>query len=253
MKILLVNDDGIDAVGIKVLAEKLIEAHDVCVVAPDGERSGFSHSVTIFKKINYIKTAHFLKSFAISGTPADCVKLGVMHLYKKNSPPDLVLSGINSGPNLGGDINYSGTVAAAGEGTLLGIPSVAVSLSTWTRDEKNYLPCADFIFNNLDIIYAIAKEHAGQALFSVNYPVSAVSTAYKGVVFTKAGVNAYDDYFDEEADGFVQLKGAPVFNEKDDDSDVAWIQKGYVTITPVTLERTHHAILNEYKGKVKFK
>ena len=155
MKILLVNDDGIDAVGLKTLAETLSGEHELYIVAPEAERSAFSHSVTIFRDIRYIKTAHeTIESYSISGTPADCVKFTIIHLFK-DAKPDLVLSGINSGPNLGSDIMYSGTVAAASEAVFLGIPAVAVSLGGFMavdtcvrahyKAREHYLEAAGFI------------------------------------------------------------------------------------------------------------
>jgi len=259
MKILLVNDDGIDAVGIQTLAKTLAGGHELTVVAPETERSAFSHSVTIFRDLSYKKTAHgTINSYALSGTPADCVKFAVIHLLK-NKKPDLVLSGINSGPNLGSDIMYSGTVAAASEAAFLGIPAIAVSLGGFlsvgaeTREhfkaQEYYAAAAEFVKRNLDALYAVARRYTGEMLLNINYPVK---TPCKGALFTKAGLNWYDDYFDENFEsGVVQLKGKPIPHAMDEaDCDVAAVKNGYAAITPLRLDRNHYEALRELSGKV---
>lgn len=249
MRILVVNDDGIDAAGLHALAEKFAPGNEIYMVAPESERSGFSHSVTIFRDIRYYKTAHGIESYALSGTPADCVKFGVLHLFR-DKRPDVVLSGINSGPNLGSDIMYSGTVAAASEAVFLNVPAIAVSLGDWTTEKKSYEAAAEFMKRNFAALYGVAEKHAGEILLSVNYPCG---VPYKGAVFTKAGVNWYDDYFDEtENTGIVQLKGKPVPHNSDEgDCDVSRIKNGYATVTPVRLDRNHYEILESCKDKVK--
>ena len=255
MRILLVNDDGIAAAGIRVLAEMLRGSHELLIVAPDSERSGFSHSVTIFRDMRYTKNEAEIDSYAVSGTPADCVKFAVLHLFK-DKLPDLVLSGINSGPNLGSDIMYSGTVAAASEAVFFGIPAIAVSLGGFLgiREHYNertyYTAAAEFIGRNLDELYAAAKAHAGEMLLNINYPLT---TPFRGARFTKAGLNWYDDYYDESAEpGTVQLKGKPLAHVSDEtDCDVYQIRNGYASVTPVRLDRNHYEALELLKAKVK--
>jgi len=247
MRILLVNDDGINFKGIRALQTVFEKNHEVILVAPLEERSGFSHSVTIFSPISYKKLHNEKEEYAVSGTPADCVKLAILHILK-NRKPDLIISGINSGPNLGGDCMYSGTVGAACEGVFLGIPSIAVSLGFWTQKDPAYQQAADFIKCNLGTLYSIVKKHIGQVLLNINYPVS----GYNGVVFTKTGINSYDDFFDfiEEEKGVVkmQLKGETIMHKQDiTDCDVAYMKKGYATITPLMLDKTHHELLAQYK------
>jgi len=264
MRILLVNDDGIDAPGLRIMAETLSCEHELYIVAPEAERSGFSHSVTIFRDMRYGKAAYdAVESYAISGTPADCVKFAVIHLFKDRRP-DLVLSGINSGPNLGSDIMYSGTVAAASEGVFLGIPAIAVSLGGFIAPDAHgasearqhyqarefYTEAAGFIKRNLAALYAAAKERAGEMLLNINYPVK---IPFRGAAFTKAGLNWYDDYFDESAgEGVVQLKGKPTPHFSDEtDCDVAMVKQGYASITPLRLDRNHYEALAELREKVK--
>jgi len=251
MRILVVNDDGIDFKGIKILAETFSKEHEVVVIAPNSQRSGFSHSVTIFSALRYNNVLNSnIESYTITGTPADCVKLGVLHILK-NRLPDLVLSGINSGPNLGCDIMYSGTVAAASEGSFLNIPSIAISLGHWTNDTKHYMDAANFVKRNLDSLYKIASAIKGSGLLSINYPTS----TFKGGVFTMSGINWYDDYYDtSDCGGFVTLKGEPVTHKFEKiDCDVAHIKNGFATVTPLKLDRNYYEVLEELRGKVEFK
>ena len=256
MRILIVNDDGIDAVGIRVLAEAFAKEHEVCVVAPETERSGFSHSVTIFKQMRYAKAeGGGYEAYSISGTPADCVKLAVLYLYP-NARPDLVLSGINSGPNLGSDIMYSGTVAAASEAAFLSIPAVAVSLGGFLKEREHfkereyYTAAAEFVRRNLNALYAAARERKGEMLLSVNYPVG---LPYRGATLTPYGLNWYDDYYDETGEaGTEQLKGMPVHRATDEaDCDVKSIKAGYASVTPLKLDRNHYEALKELRSKLK--
>jgi len=260
MRILITNDDGVLAPGIHALVEAFREEHEVIMIAPDEERSGFSHSVTIFKPISYSGVGDKVpfkkvEAYAVSGTPADCVKLGVLHILK-NRPINLVISGINSGPNLGGDIMYSGTVGAANEGVFLGVPAIAISLGFWTRKTDYYNEVAEYLKRNLDILYKLASESTGKVLLNVNYPIK---TEYKGTVFTKAGTNnSYDDYFDfcEEKEGTItlQLKGdIVIFNDENNKCDVDYVKDGYATITPIKLDRTHHELVNKYQQETEIK
>jgi len=247
MKILLVNDDGINFKGIRFLEQAFSKDHEVILVAPSNERSGFSHSVTIFSPISYTKLDGKNEEYSVDGTPADCIKLAVLYLLKDRLP-DFIISGINSGPNLGCDTMYSGTVGAAAEGVFMGIPSIAVSLGFWTQKDPAYIGAADFIKRNLDTLYRLSKKHQGKALFNINYPIS----GFKGVRFTKTGINSYDDFFDfvEEEKGKVrmQLKGQTITHRLDKgDCDVAYIKEGYATITPLMLDKTCHKLLKNYK------
>jgi len=279
MRILITNDDGVSAAGIHALVDVFKTDHEVIMIAPDDERSGFSHSVTIFKPISYTRVSGLeilpvknandysashvdasninsnVEAYAVSGTPADCVKLGVLHILKER-PIDLVISGINSGPNLGGDIMYSGTVGAANEGVFLGVPAIAISLGFWTKKSDYYKDVAEYLKSNLDILYKLAKENQSKVLLNINYPIK---KAYKGTVFVKAGVNnSYDDYFDfcEEKQGTItmQLKGDIVkFNDENNKCDVDYIQEGYATVTPIKLDRTHHELVEQYNKEIKLR
>ena len=245
MRILLTNDDGIDAVGINVLAEEFCKDNDIFMVAPDSERSAFSHSLTITRglKVTRADKGKGIEAYAVSGTPADCVKIAVLELVK-NSAPDIVISGINNGPNLGSDIMYSGTVAAASEGAYMGIPSIAISLQKWNADEKCYREAAKFLHGRIDEFFALSK--SGAQVLNINYPTV---VPFKGAKFTKMGVVVYSDKFHADEKDLYTLKGMPILHDKnDDDCDVELIKQGYCTVTPLTLDRTDYGALKKIIG-----
>lgn len=243
MRILLANDDGIEAEGIRALYDALRDRHACTVVAPDGERSAFSHSLSIHSDLYYRKTE---AGYAVSGTPADCVKLGILHLM--DARPDVVISGVNNGSNLGSDIMYSGTVSAAMEAAYLGVRGIAVSLSHHNAPSSVYAAAARLIADNLDAFLRLPVH--SETVLNVNYPVRA---AYKGLRFTKAGINLYNDSFVAgEQEGSVRLKGVPVEHDRnDEDCDVELIKKGYATVTPLRLDRNDYEALERLK-QVKF-
>lgn len=245
MRILIVNDDGIDSVGIIVLAEIFGKDNDIMMVAPKNQRSAFSHSITIHEDIQYEQLDKPYPAFAISGTPADCTKTGIL-FFNGGKPFDLVLSGINNGSNLGTDILYSGTVAAATEGATHGIPSIAISLEKWECPEQNYREAAQFLHANIDKFMSLLK--GGCRVLNVNYPVV---KPFKGVKLTKSGINLYDDCFIAgETSQSLRISGQPAAHSLNkEDCDVELIKKGYVTVTPLTTERNDNAALKKMKGK----
>ena len=240
MRILLTNDDGIGADGLRALYNELSPYHDCTVVAPDGERSASSHSLTIHSDLFYRKTDI---GYAVSGSPADCVKLGVLHLL--DGRPDVVISGINNGSNLGSDIMYSGTVSAAFEGAYLGIRGIAVSLSSHNAPEVFYVKAAKLLRECLGGLMDLPVTY--ETVLNINYPVKA---EYKGIAFTKAGINLYNDKFVlcENSSG-VRLKGVAMDHDRnDDDCDVELVKNGFATITPLRLDRNDHDCLNRLKN-----
>ncbi len=234
MRILLTNDDGIQAEGLRALYVELSKSHDCTVIAPDGERSACSHSLTIHRDLFYEKTD---LGYAVSGSPADCVKMGILHIMGK--APDLVISGINNGPNLGSDVMYSGTVSAAKEAAYLNIKGIAVSLSSHNASSEFYEKAAKLLAEKLTEFTALPIDT--QTVLNVNYPVKA---PFKGVKYTKAGINIYNDTYVSVVDNAcVRLKGVAVRHDKnDDDCDVELIKKGYATVTPLMLDS------NDYKA-----
>ena len=171
MKILISNDDGILANGIRALIEALALSHDVYVVAPDRERSAAGHSLTLQTplRVEEVDAKYGAKRcWMTTGTPGDCVKLAINAILEKNELPDLVISGINHGPNLGADILYSGTVSCAMEGAMMGYPSIATSLASMSTEYEAFKVAAEFIATLLDKI-DITK-FPSKTILNVNVP-----------------------------------------------------------------------------------
>ncbi len=231
MKILLVNDDGIKAKGIETLFRRLKNNFDVSVVAPKFEMSSVGHHLSMRTPVFCEKFPEYGENaFALTGTPVDCVKFAVKQL---NFQPDLVISGINKGANVGSDVVYSGTVSAAVEANILGIPSVAVSSASYDDDE--YGICADFIFDNLQKLYKAALP---DKVINVNVPDSKI-TKIRGVKVAQQSIRDYGDHYVEIKEGFF-VKGTPKsYADHPVESDVKFLDLGYITITPLTYSMTH--------------
>lgn len=198
MKLLISNDDGIFAAGIRTLADTLIEAgHQVWVVCPDRERSATGHGLTLHKPIRAEKVEGVfhsdIEAWACSGTPSDCVKLALGALLEE--PPDIVLSGINQGANLGTDILYSGTVSAAMEGVIEGFPAIAFSLASFAC--RDFLPAAHFAQSLLGTLNHFPLKFP--MLLNVNVP-AVQSHQIRGVVIARQGIRRYFDIFEKRID-----------------------------------------------------
>jgi 5'-nucleotidase len=249
-RILVVNDDGIEAEGIGVLARALQALGEVTVVAPDGERSGTSHSISVQTAVR-AQAMHEggLRRFACSGTPADCVLLGVNELC--GGRPDIVVSGINRGANLADDVNYSGTVAAAVEATITGIPAIASSLvSSWPKFDPVY---------HWNVAADVTRDLAAEVLreplppgtyWNVNVPNLAV---LRGIRFTRLGRKHYAERLARE-EGSENGKGAAYYWVWDmshlgggDDTDTVAVDAGYASLTPLQIDRTDEATLRHYQ------
>ena len=240
MRILVTNDDGIESEGIKTLADALSEkGHIVTVVAPDGNRSAFSHSLSIYK--NLVFKSHCLsdkyEAYTLGGTPADCVKFACHYFSEK--PFELVCSGINLGNNLGSDTCYSGTVSAGLEGNFFGIKSIAFS-NVSHKPEKLSLN-ADFIDRNLDRLFCLANS---AYTLNVNMP----DGKENGVKIAKLGRQLYSDEYQKNEDGTFILTGYPIKHEQDEDCDVEWARKGFVTVTPISYDRTAFDAIEKLNG-----
>lgn len=250
MKLLISNDDGIYALGIRTLANTLAEAgHDVTVVCPDRERSATGHGLTLHQPIRAEKVESVfepaVKAWACDGTPSDCVKLALWALLE--SPPDLVLSGINQGANLGTEILYSGTVSAAMEGVIEGITSVALSLTSFSS--KNFQPAADFAKK----LVAQLTQQPLEELMLLNVNIPAVTgEEIAGVAITRQGVRRYVDVFDKRVDPrgktYYWLTGevledveppADLNLPQNLPFDVHVIRKNYISITPLQYNLTY--------------
>ncbi len=250
MKLLISNDDGISALGIRTLANKLAEAgHNVTVVCPDRERSATGHGLTLHQPIRAeIVESIFhpaVKAWACDGTPSDCVKLALWALLE--SPPDLVLSGINQGANLGTEILYSGTVSAAMEGMIEGLPSVAFSLASHTS--KDFQAAAHFA--QLLVAQLAAKPLRELMLLNVNIP-PVKWEEIAGVTITRQGVRRYVDVFDKRVDPrgktYYWLTGEVLEEVEPPEGlnlpenipiDVHIIRKNHISITPLQYNLTY--------------
>ncbi|QDL11704.1 5'/3'-nucleotidase SurE [Brasilonema octagenarum UFV-E1] len=256
MKILISNDDGISALGIRTLANTLAQAgHDINVVCPDRERSATGHGLTMHQPIRAEMVESIfdpaVKAWACDGTPSDCVKLALWALL--DSPPDLVLSGINQGANLGTEILYSGTVSAAMEGLIEGIPSVALSLTS--HKNKDFQPGANFA----KIFVGQLAQNPLPELMLLNINIPAVKwEEIAGVCITRQGVRRYIDVFDKRVDPrgktYYWLAGEVVEDveppvglnlPENIPIDVHMIRKNYISITPLQYNLTYANGLNQ--------
>jgi 5'-nucleotidase len=245
MRILITNDDGIDSPGIAALVEALSVDHEPFVVAPSVNRSGVSHAITTYEAITIERRSDArVLSYACSGTPADCVFLGATVL---SSRPDLVISGINHGPNLADDVNYSGTVGGAIEGALLEIPAMAVSLAVDhdTDVERHWAAAAEMTRRCIERISE--SPQAPLHYWNLNVPNIPINTGL-GIALTKLGrKNICGRVVGEEHEGATRYYRAwesPFATERDrDGTDIAAVHAGYASLTPLLLDRTAHSLL----------
>ena len=242
MIILLSNDDGITAKGIRELAARLERSNTVFVVAPAREQSASSHSLTLRRPISVEKTGE--RSYAVDGTPADCINLAVNGILDMR--PDLVVSGINHGANLGDDVFYSGTVSAAVEALLLGIPSVALSFEMKTTHD--FGPGVEFSAGLVDFLglHPMPKD----TVLNVNIP-DTITTDRPPYKITKQGKRIYSNAVVRKGDlrtseSFMIGSGDIAF-EEDADSDFFAVRRGYISITPLHLDMTNYLSLDEIR------
>ncbi|MFQ5442918.1 MAG: 5'/3'-nucleotidase SurE [Thermodesulfobacteriota bacterium] len=239
--ILISNDDGIHSPGVKKLASALKRVGRVYVVAPDRERSAASHSLTLHRPLRVTETAPY--TYAVDGTPTDCVTLAVNGILPER--PHIVVSGINMGGNLGEDVSYSGTVSAAMEGTLAGIPSVAVSLVA--REKFDFTVAASFTARI--VRYILREGLPPDTLLNVNVPSI---ENIKGHRITKQGKRFFSDVVVEKIDPrgkkYYWIGGDMTRWEGGRDTDFYAISKGYISITPLHLDMTNYSSIEEIKG-----
>ena len=242
MRILVTNDDGVRSPGIRALAEALSTIAEVWIVAPDRERSAASHSISLHRPLRISKVDE--RVFSTDGTPSDCVYLAVNHLLQGNRP-DFLASGINHGPNLADDITYSGTVAAALEGTMLGIPSVAFSLCLRGRSTEGMAASAQFARS---FMAGLAQRHlAPGILLNVNVPVGSDGASYR---VTRQGKRAYGNEVIERTDPrgrrYYWVGGDELAHENIPGSDAnAVYDEGVISVTPLHLNMTRDATREE--------
>jgi len=242
LHVLLTNDDGFHADGLQTLYSFLKDRAQISIVAPDRERSAAGHAITMHQPLRIIIKDEQLHHWMVDGTPADCVKLAVEYLLKEN-PPDLILSGINRGPNLGNDVLYSGTVSAAIEGFFCEIPSLALSLAGFGK--MDFEPAAGFIASKIQKLQALTKD----MVLNINFPVSPPTGQYRGVKFTTLGKRIYRNIFEARQDlrgqTYFWLGGDLVEFEQQPDSDIKAIDDGYISITPLNPDLTDYQYLKK--------
>jgi len=237
MRVLLTNDDGIHAPGLKALYEELKRDFQVHIVAPDSERSAVGHAITLTSPLRVqelFKHGSFF-GYGVKGTPADCVKIAVQELLE--AAPDVILSGINLGANVGVNVLYSGTVSAATEGAFLGIPSAAISLDIRTNPDFRF--AARF---GIEIIRFI-REHGLRERTALNVNIPAVPPEkLEGVSFTRQGVARFREKFERRIDPrgnvYYWLSGETPLEEGNPDADARALKQNWITITPISYDLT---------------
>lgn len=247
MRLLLTNDDGITAPGIQALWQELSSIGEVTVVAPDTERSATSQAITVHHPIRVDKypiEGQPIAAWQVGGTPTDCVKIALEALLEIK--PDVVVSGINNGPNMGTDILYSGTVSAAIEGALHGIPAIAISLATWRLSD--FTPAAQFTRKLVQLL--TERCLPPHTLLNVNVPALPMENIV-GVEITKLGVIEYENTFERRLDpqgrSYYWMGGSIVDTVNEDGTDVLAVKNGKISVTPIHFDLTNYAIMNLLK------
>ncbi len=246
--ILISNDDGIESKGINVLAKEISKFADVLVAAPHTQQSAAGHAITVSSAIRATRIVKNKKFFgyAVEGTPADSVKLAVRNLYA-NKKFDLCISGINHGANTAINIIYSGTVSAATEATILGIPSIAVSLGSFTY--MDFEPSAKFAARIAKLVLKNGLPKG--TLLNVNLP-AVPESKIKGVLLTKQGKSDWEDYYEERLDPnkrpYYWLIGDHVLSDKTNDLDHKAIRENYISVTPIHYDLTDYKMLDELQN-----
>lgn len=249
MNVLMTNDDGVHDPGIWALARALVaRGHAVTIVAPESQRSAVSHAITLHKPLRL--TPHFeyeneknISVYSSNGTPSDCAMLGVLEVLPG---ADILISGINGGPNLGEDTIYSGTVAAAMEGALLGVRAMAVSMSEYGMGD--YGLAASFSAGLAEQLNN--PELPQRTLWNVNAPPVAADQ-YKGFRITRLGTRKYTDILQKRIDPrgrpYYWITGQLVRDIDDEDTDNAATAAGLVSVTPMLMDLTNHELKNSLR------
>ncbi len=234
--ILLSNDDGVKAEGILALRQEFLKDFDTVIVAPRDEMSASSHAVTLKKPLHIERIDENI--YSVNGTPADCIISALFYILKEK--PTFILSGINLGQNLGEDVFYSGTVAAAREGALYGISSAAFSIVVDKSDREIYYSAAARIARF--VVNSILSKMENGVLINVNIP-NLPYEDIRGIKITKLSTRRYVDVVKEE-NGFIVIGGRPVW-QMDEGTDIVAVREGYVSITPLLKDLTY------YEGKAR--
>jgi len=247
LKILISNDDGIESPGIQALAFEMKKIGDVTVIAPRTEQSAVGHAITT--KIPLRISEHFKDGdffgYAIEGTPADCVKIGIRNILKNE--PDIVISGINHGANAAINIIYSGTVSAAREAAIMDVPAIAVSIASFTPKHFDY--AAKFTADLTKVV--VKNKLKAGTLLNVNVPDQREENI-KGVLLTKQGVSKWDDIYEERIDPYGRkyywLTGNLVQADSSLETDYLSVRNDYVSVTPIHFDLTDYETYESMKS-----
>jgi len=239
MRILITNDDGIYAKGIEVLRDVLAKEHDIFVVAPETEQSAVGHAITFLDplRVKPVKRNGSFFGYAVNGTPADCIKLAIRELMKE--PPDMVISGINIGANVGENVIYSGTVSAATEAAMLGFQSMAISINAYPATEFGaaieYIPRLVHLLEHHKLPEGVS--------LNVNIP-HLPAHRIKGIKITRQGHLKYKEAYDRRVDPrnrvYYWLCSQTAQYDPHPDSDSYALDQGYISITPIHYDLTHY-------------
>jgi 5'-nucleotidase len=239
LKILISNDDGIDSLGIQVLANKMKEIGDVLVVAPKTEQSAVGHAITmkIPVRVHEYKKDGYFFGYAVEGTPADCIKMGIKNIMREL--PDIVVSGINHGSNAAINIIYSGTVSAAREAAIMDVPAIAVSVASHDATEFEYAAELAKIL----VLEVMEKGLRPGTLLNVNVP-DLPADKIKGVLITQQGLSKWDDVYEERIDPYGKkyywLTGKIIEMDENLKADHYALNQDYVAITPIHFDLTDY-------------
>ncbi len=246
MKILLTNDDGVFAKGIESLYIALSVEHEVSVVAPETEQSAVGHAITWLDplRLNMVSRNGHYFGYALKGTPADCVKIAIAELM--NPPPEIVVSGINLGANVGVNVIYSGTVSAATEAAVLGIPAIAVSIDSFKP--TNYSTATGFIEK---LVATVGKEGLPPGIcLNVNVP-DLPADKIRGVRVTRQGnlktLERYDRRMDPRNHVYYWLTNTSIQQDENPDSDSNALAQGYISVTPIHHDLTDYPMLEKLR------
>jgi 5'-nucleotidase len=246
MHILLTNDDGIFSDGLTALYRQMVRNHSVTVIAPDRERSAVGHGITLHQPLRAkrIRMDHGGRCYAVNGTPADCIKLGVLELM--NELPDLVVSGINPGANIGINAHYSGTVAAAREATLYRLKAVAVSVDY--SETIAYAEIAEFIDSLAEKV--VRNEAVPGTFFNINVP-SVSFSRIRGIRVTRQGTFSVIDGFEKRVDPrnrtYYWQKVSGMRSDMAEDMDGYALEEHCISITPMTCDMTDYDAIHKMK------
>ena len=244
--ILLCNDDGFNADGLRTLYRELGKEDEVIIVAPETEQSAMGHAITLTQplKVRKVEEEGRFMGYAVNGTPADCVKLAIAVLL--DEPPRLVVSGINLGGNLGICALYSGTVSAATEAMIMGVPSIAVSLDTYENPDFN--PAANFTRKLISRVLEMGLPK-GVVLNVTVPPVPESEIA--GVAVTRQGrsrvVESFDQRVDPRNNTYYWMAGEMRFDEVEEGTDCVMVGKNYISVTPIHFDLTHYSSIEVIK------